>query len=76
MRISRFATGAVLVFAVLAGAATAQTPPKVVPAGEYYWYADEGMTEQIGYMIWECDGTIRGPYGNIGWEHYVPYDCD
>jgi hypothetical protein len=75
LKISRISTGVVLAFAVLAGAASAQTPPLIVPAGEYYWYSDVTMTELIGYKIWECDGTVHGPYGNIGWEVYVPYDC-
>lgn len=92
MKLSRTLLIAVagLTLAAATAPATATTPaqPAAAPAaiwapGTYNWYSGPQHHQLVGYMIVECDGTIRGPYPGPGgmwaeitmYEEYIPLSC-
>lgn len=89
MKLSRGLLSAVAVFAVVSATApavaipTAPAATRIWDPGTYNWYSGPQFNQLVGYMIVECDGTIRGPYPGPGrpwaeiteYEEFIPLEC-
>ncbi|WP_292223884.1 hypothetical protein [Brevundimonas sp.] len=66
-------------FVVPTTVANAQFDPNYPPPGTpgvYRWYSTYEHTNETGYRIVECDGTVRGPYGQRTLHQtFQPFTC-